>query len=296
MRSKKWLTIVTGLISITSLITIVLYPCASGKLYDIIQAFFGGAALGFIMSFTEYFPTRRAAMERFWDEGFQCLRIITKVKPIALSEPPELLIDAIREKRYANIHGEAFNNLCHYIEQKNLISRDENTSDDMYEAMLESYSEDKINTAEEQFKDHIESLRLLLSLPVHELDTAYGDLDFFFNKKVREELAYKNILLYVRNLKNAVAEQDFHFKLLDENKGNFAICCMKALQLDKLIFKTESDSSCVYKIYNDAADQLEQSLEDFRVRIYRGAKAEKSERNLVLAKGYNLDDEDQKRR
>ena len=56
MKAKKWLTIITLVITVISLVLAFIIGKNSNCItYDISMAIFGGAALGFIMSFTEYY-------------------------------------------------------------------------------------------------------------------------------------------------------------------------------------------------------------------------------------------------
>ena len=83
MKAKKWLTIITSIFSILSLVTALLIGNGSNSvLYDIAMAVFGSALLGAIMSSTEYFVERRKAMEQFWDEARKVLAEMRKVRYI----------------------------------------------------------------------------------------------------------------------------------------------------------------------------------------------------------------------
>ena len=56
MKAKKWLTIITLVITALSLVLAFIIGKNSNCItYDISMAIFGGAALGFIMSLTEYY-------------------------------------------------------------------------------------------------------------------------------------------------------------------------------------------------------------------------------------------------
>ena len=79
MKAKKWLTIITGCISLLSLIAaLIIGKTSNCILYDISMAIFGSALLGAIMSLTEYFVERRKAMEQFWDEARKVLKELRK--------------------------------------------------------------------------------------------------------------------------------------------------------------------------------------------------------------------------
>ncbi len=64
--SKKWLTIITLVITALSLVLAFIIGKNSNCItYDISMAIFGGAALGFIMSLTEYYVERRKQWKNF---------------------------------------------------------------------------------------------------------------------------------------------------------------------------------------------------------------------------------------
>lgn len=96
--SKKWLTIITLIITVLSLfLAIIIGKDSNCITYDISMAVFGGAALGFIMSLTEYYVERRKAMEEFWLQASKVLNELKKIKYLDVDAPVNLIVDAIRE-------------------------------------------------------------------------------------------------------------------------------------------------------------------------------------------------------
>ena len=79
MKAKKWLTIITLVITALSLVFAFIIGKNSNCItYDISMAIFGGAALGFIMSLTEYYVERRKAMEEFWLQATKVLNELNR--------------------------------------------------------------------------------------------------------------------------------------------------------------------------------------------------------------------------
>ena len=61
MAAKKWLTIITLIVTVLSFLGIIFSRNSSKLCYDLLLAMFGSALLGLIMSVTEYFVERRKA-------------------------------------------------------------------------------------------------------------------------------------------------------------------------------------------------------------------------------------------
>lgn len=98
MKAKKWLTIITLIITALSLVLAFIIGKNSNCItYDISMAIFGGAALGFIMSLTEYYVERRKAMEEFWLQATKVLNELKKIKYLDVDAPINLIVDAIHE-------------------------------------------------------------------------------------------------------------------------------------------------------------------------------------------------------
>ena len=99
MKAKKWLTIITLVITVLSLLLAIIIGKDSNCIsYDISMAIFGGAALGFIMSLTEYYVERQRAMEEFWIQAIHVLHELRKIKYLDVEVPINLIVDAISEE------------------------------------------------------------------------------------------------------------------------------------------------------------------------------------------------------
>ena len=111
MKSKKWLTILTFIATLLSLIIAIILT-AKGKrgqsfCYDLCLAVFGSALLGFIMSLTEYFVEKRRAMEEFGLQASIVLAELKKARCILLDAPQDLVRNCLQE--------EYDNRYCKYI-------------------------------------------------------------------------------------------------------------------------------------------------------------------------------------
>ena len=78
-------------------------------------------------------------------------------------------------------------------------------------------------------------------------------------------------------------------------KGNFVICAMKAMEISKILFESKISESGALKqecIYQRAFDEIEESLEDFRIKIYWSQKKESVKRIPVMGRVINFEDEE----
>ena len=294
MSAKKWVTIVTFFFTMFAVILLPIfdyYECNIG--YDISLAIFGSALLGFIMSLVEYFTERRKAMEQFWLEAGQVLAQFRKAKYIKFDEPEDLVISCIAEN-YENRWIQNNPTLAklseieesHEQQDKFIEWIDEHeahsfSEDDDIEAILEKIYASRINSYEDLVKSVIDNYIKLSQISLSELDNAYGNLNFIFaNKSIRFK-AYNNIYDKIRTIRNKIVMETFHFNLLKEGKGNFVVCMDKAIEVSKTLFSQKKinqngiESICIYQ---EQFDDIAESLEDFRAKIYLGAKKEQIKR------------------
>lgn len=67
-------------------------------------------------------------------------------------------------------------------------------------------------------------------------------------------------------------EEAYYFNLLNDGKGNFAVCASKVVDLNKLFFATKDVEAHDYVntlVYQTAFDEIESELEKFRCKIYK---------------------------
>ncbi len=305
MSAKKWVTIVTFLCTILAIVLLPIFKCCKCDMgYDISLAIFGSALLGFIMSLAEYFTERRKAMEQFWTEARRVLVQFRKAKHIQFDEPEEIVVSCIAENyenklvqecdpTIARFLGrvESHENQSKYIqwmEEHEVMSFSENDDigeilDKIYVSRMESY--------EDLIKDVIENYIELSQISLSELDSAYGNLNFIFaNKSIRLK-AYDEIYDKIRTIRNKILMEAFHFNLWKEEKGNFVVCMNKAIDVSKTLFTVEKTKKNHFEsvcIYQKQFDDVEESLESFRTKIYFKAKKQTIERIPVSGKMINF--------
>lgn len=309
MRAKKWLTFATIICTIASVVLMIVFQCNDIKIgYDISLALFGSAFLGFIMSLIEYFSERKSSMEKFWIEARKVIIQFRKAKPIVISEPEELIFNSFAEEihnREVERYGEKIAN--------SLGLKKESKAKNEYIAWMESHEimnfteNDNISEIlDELYKQHLEENKVCFSsiidnyidlsnISLSDLDSAYGSLDFMFgNKKIRRT-AYEEIFNKVREIRNSIYSEVYHFNLWKEGKGNFVICAMKAMEISKILFESKISESGALKqecIYQRAFDEIEESLEDFRIKIYWSQKKESVKRIPIMGRVINFEDEE----
>ena len=118
MKAKKWLTMITLVITAVSLfIAVIIGKNSNCITYDIAMAIFGGAILGFIMSLIEYYVERQRAMEEFWLQATKILNELKKIKYLDVDAPINLIVDAMYEDD-TNTLKEKF----HFLNEEEKIS------------------------------------------------------------------------------------------------------------------------------------------------------------------------------
>ena len=95
------------------------------------------------------------------------------------------------------------------------------------------------------------------------------------------------------SIKQKLLEETYHFNLYKDNKGNFAVCMNKAIEVSKVLFTEEKKSEDDFDyvgIFQKEFDDLEESLETFRAKIYFRSKVESIERIPVTGRMMNFKD------
>ena len=283
MKAKKWLTIITLCVSIFSLSV----ACIIGKdsnciSYDVSMALLGSAVLGFIMSLTEYYVEKRKAMEEFWLQSNKTLKELRKIKYLELDAPVELIKDALLEEQ-ANDRKAKFTLLIDdsgitYKAKSTLISWFEENipmsfnEDSDIEAELEKYYSASLKTYKDTFLRCMRSYQDASSIDLGLIDNAYGNLDFIISNHSIRKYAYNNIFDKMRKFVYQFREEAYHFDLLNDGKGNFAVCVSKVVDLNKLFFAAKDVKAHGYVntlVYQTAFDEIESELEKFRCKIYK---------------------------
>ena len=307
MSAKKWVTIVTFFCTMLAIILLPIFKYLKYDMgYDISLAVFGSALLGFIMSLVEYFTERRKAMEQFWVEARRILAQFREAKCIKFNEPEDMVVSCIVEN-YNNKLAQEYNlvganwwgiteshdnqnRFIQWMTEHEVMSFSE---DDDISAILKKIYENRMDLYEDTVKGVINNYIELSKISLSELDSAYGNLNFIFaNKSIRLK-AYNEIFDKIRKIRNKIIMETFHFNLWKEDKGNFVVCMNKAIDISKLLFSEKStkqngiESVCIYQ---EQFDDIEESLEKFRTRIYFRAKMEPIERIPVSGQIINFED------
>ena len=247
MKAKKWLTIITLVITALSLVLAFIIGKNSNCItYDISMAIFGGAALGFIMSLTEYYVERRKAMEEFWLQATKVLNELKKIKYLDVDAPINLIVDAIHEddsnalkKKFhllsddEKISVNAKENLISWYKENIPIPFDENTDDNkelthLYDSNMAGYKE--------VFLQCMDSYREASMVELGNLDNAYGNLDFIIANKCIRQKAYEQIYDKLRKIVYQFRNEVYHFNLLKDGNGNFPVCILKVSELNQKYF------------------------------------------------------------
>ncbi|MCI9450063.1 MAG: hypothetical protein HFE30_07425 [Clostridiales bacterium] len=290
MKAKKWLSIITlGCSFISAILAILIGKSSNCIWYDFSMAVFGSALLGFIMSITEYSVTRRTAMEIFWQEAEKALKKLRKIKYFNTDIPLEKILDCFAEEqhnKFVKELGSAADSLsvkAEYTKKDDLISWFEKnvpmsfSEDDDIDAILNSYYESSMASYRRNVQKVIDSCLAAADIDLGSLDNAYGNLDFFVNGNIRNSLVYTQIYSKIREYRNLALAEKYHFQLLNEGKGNFAVCAEKALHICDKIFEVKESSNDIYNskiVYQTAFDDIDDALEEFRCKIYHKGQEE----------------------
>lgn len=284
MKAKKWLTIITLVITALSFIIGKNSNCIT---YDISMAIFGGAALGFIMSLTEYYVERRKAMEDFWLQATKVLNELKKIKYLDVDAPINLIVDAIdeddsnalKEKFHLlsddeKISVNAKENLISWYKKNIPIPFDENIDNNkeltqLYDSNMAGYKE--------VFIQCMDSYREASMVELGNLDNAYGNLDFIIANKCIRQKAYEQIYDKLRKIVYHFRNAVYHFNLLKDGNGNFPVCILKVSELNQKYFLSKEENLQGYtniSIFQNVFDDIDASLEKFRCKIYKSKYVE----------------------
>ncbi len=140
------------------------------------------------------------------------------------------------------------------------------------EAELEKYYSASLKTYKDTFLRCMRSYQDASSIDLGLIDNAYGNLDFIISNHSIREYAYNNIFDKMRKFVYQFREEAYHFNLLNDGKGNFAVCASKVVDLNKLFFAAKDVEAHGYVntlVYQTAFDEIESELEKFRCKIYK---------------------------
>lgn len=194
MRVKKWLTYITGIITLVSFIAIIIIEAeqAQKKAYDIFLAIFGSGLLGMIMSLIEYFTERRKAMEEFWTESKKVLDKLKDMQPVVMEdEPKELMMNCIEEKFNNDACDKFRYNIAkmldmkksteYLVEYESWLEEHQNmpfTENDDRETIIREVANSRIEGTIKHLDEKINEYITISKIDLQSLDNAYGNLDF----------------------------------------------------------------------------------------------------------------------
>lgn len=303
MKAKKWVTIITFVCSMGSLVFALVAKCKCYDLmYDLSMAAFGSALLGFIMSLTEYFSERRKAMETFLSESYKIYTRFRKIKYIDIDESSELLVECIVEEQnnqFCDKYGEEtarFYNLAVSHKKRDeyfeLLERNSPyfTENDDIEAVLTKIYKDTIENYKALFKSRMNMYMEFNEINLGPLSDAYGNLDFIFaNKKIRN-VAYDSIYKIFLGYQDEILKKFVNFNAFANGKGNFVICVRDLLELNNIFFtvkKQGSNEDEITLVYAESMDNIADRLTDFQAKTYFKRNVKYTERRPVLQKVKN---------
>lgn len=216
------------------------------------------------------------------EEGIKTLKELRKIKYLELDAPVELIKDALLEEQAndrkakftlliddSGITHKAKSTLISWFEENIPMSFNEDSD---IEAELEKYYSASIKTYKDTFLRCMRSYQDAASIDLGLIDNAYGNLDFIISNHSIREYAYNDIFDKMRKFVYQFREEAYYFNLLNDGKGNFAVCASKVVDLNKLFFATKDVEAHDYVntlVYQTAFDEIESELEKFRCKIYK---------------------------
>lgn len=301
MKAKKWLTIITLVVTLVAMIVALYAKCNKYDLaYDFSMAIFGSALLGFIMSLTEYFTERRKAMEDFLRASYKVYSKLRKIKYIDTDEPRDLIIDCIAEEQRnaycCGLEGETAKAMgmivdhtkrdeyIEWMEANEAMSFSE--EDDIQGILIQTYNQ-RIEDYKKLFMSRIDMYLETSKIDFEDLANAYGNLDFLFGNKTIRQKAYNSIYQKLQDWRNKLLIESYHFGLLKEGKGNFAISVRKLFELNDMFFEAKSEhttSEIHTVVYQRLFDDMADRIEEFRCSTYFKKNVTYEKKTPVLSK------------
>lgn len=293
MKAKKWLIIITGIISVVSVACAWLCRNMQDDFFvNFFFAIMGSAILGGIMSLTEYIVARKQCLERYYLAAYDILRQIRKVKYVFTDEPIELIEQyflELQNNKWDSILGKKESTKAKDALFTYLVNRWKRLVD-IPEPEFTDYAEERFRNKMEKYSEDIDeamkSYVRISEIDLMPLENAYGELDFLFaNNSVRKQI-FEQIHLELREYMHSVAKQAHHFRLfLSGEADNLAVMLGKIDELQQEYFSIDENcEGCdsVITVYNRFAYSMDENIEKLRCRIY-GQKYVRSKNTPVMA-------------
>ncbi len=305
MAAKKWVTIITFVISaISGIVAIPAHCNGCALLFNFSMAIFGSALLGFVMSLVEYFAERRKAMELFYKESFAILTQFRRMKYIDTDIPRKKIIDCLAEEKkndfVSGFSDEIRNDLemeYSYSARESLISWleenepitivNEEELEEKYDEALRIAYLSKINSIKKQLHEAMDRYVEIADIELGELSTAYGNLNFLFGNSGARKNAYELIYNKFKEYRDKILQERFHFNMYKTGKGNFVVCTGKLFDLNNYFFdikRNSTEDSAHTAVHQTKFYEISDALEDFRAQIYFKRSKEYEKRISVFSK------------
>lgn len=148
-----------------------------------------------------------------------------------------------------------------------------NEEDDI-DAELRQIYENRIEDFRKEYQRAIDSYIIAANIDIGLLSNAYGGIDFFINGCIRDK-AFNDIYQKLQEFKNSSLKENYHFNLLKEGHGKFSVCADKAYRVCQIAFTEKHEVVNGFSekvVYQELFDEIQDSLEWFRCKIYRNGK------------------------
>lgn len=284
MKAKVIGTYVSLVDIVISILMIVLASTVwpSNVLLNIGFGVLGSGVVSGILTFSEYFVTKRETLEKYYLELMKIYQVLRKVKYLDTKEEVKLVAkyDWERKSDYLNkmsgkpVRENAFMELGKYC-AKIASFKDEEVSMDNEQVsrFLKAFS----SKIKKEIDKTLESFLEIDNISLLELDSAYASI--YFMTDVWKPKKYKSIVrIYeifqvpIRKLFYDIQNNNSHFRLYNAGEtDNLPIVVQKIEENNNQLFSKEEKSNVEGKwsiVRAQFADELCQYMEQFRCKIY----------------------------
>lgn len=281
MKAKKWLVIITGIISFLSLVCAYVFCdiVPSEFLKNFSFAILGSALLGMIMSLTEYYVARKQALLQYYLCAIDILKEIKKAKYFFMQEPLDLIQAYFLEKQ-----DNQFKLISNKLEEKQARNKLLAYMSEKWKRTVDIPEPEFSEYAEAQFVDRVEQYEInstktmelyvtISKMDLRPLENAYGELDFFFMNKTMRRRIFRDIHSQLREYKQEIVRKAYHFQLyFTSESDNLAVLLSMIDEIQQKYFAVQTIDDRNYRIttiYEKFADGVEDEIERLRCDIYK---------------------------
>ena len=282
---KKSTTIITLSTSLALLIVCLLLP-RDTVFYDVSLALLGSDLIAAVLSIIEYFTILREVTEEFYLASLKALSTIEKIKYLNFDTPDDLVKKCLSENENNN------NKTISYIIGEKHNAKEEYLKLHGYDP--EKFRNDSINQwyneKLDKFKTSILSIAkiyiIISKMDLSMMTYYYGKFDSFIANKSLRSFIYNEIYKKAWDTRSVISQEAYHFNLLLENKGNIVVCIEKIRDLENKLLRieeSENDQLISFSVYNEVADQLEDSLEKLISYTRKGRTIESNKHSTIYS-------------